>query len=202
MTSSTASHTEDQEAALASAVGLRVALRRRELGLSLEALSQRSRVSKGTLVQVEGARANPSISTLCRLAAALDLSVADLVAPPERPERAVSVIGREDAKLLWSGPRGGTATLLAGTAGPDMLEIWHWQLMPGERFEASVHGPATRELIHVTAGSLLLDVEGTQNVVAAGCSAVARTDRPHAYANPGTVPVQFTMVVHEPPASA
>lgn len=190
----------DQEAALAQAVGQRVSARRRDMKLSLEALSLRSGVSKGTLVQLEGARANPSISTLCRLAAALDLSVADLVAPPERPDRAVTVIGHDAARTLWSGPQGGSAVLLAGTPGPDMLEIWEWVLAPGERFAASVHNSGTREIIHVTSGSLLLEIDGEQNVVAAGSSAIALTDRPHSYANPGNLPVHFTMVVHEPPS--
>jgi quercetin dioxygenase-like cupin family protein len=83
-----------------------------------------------------------------------------------------------------------------------MLEIWTWVLMPGEHFEASVHGPGTRELIHVTEGSLALEVDGQSSIVAAGATAIALTDRPHAYRNPANVPVRFTMVVHEPPASS
>lgn len=188
------------EDAVATAVAKRVAARRKDMGLSFDALAARSGVSKGTLVQVEGGRANPSISTLCRLASALEVSVVDLIAPLDAPERAVIVVGRDGARQLWSGPLGGSAVLLAGTPGPDMLEIWNWTLMPGERFEASVHAEGTRELIHVIDGSLLLDVAGGQNLVAAGNSAIALTDRAHAYGNPGTVPVQFTMVVHEPQA--
>ena len=34
--------------------------------------------------------------------------------------------------ILWRGPRGGTASLLAGSSGPDMLELWAWELRPGE----------------------------------------------------------------------
>jgi quercetin dioxygenase-like cupin family protein len=83
-----------------------------------------------------------------------------------------------------------------------MLEIWKWVLMPGECFEASVHRRGTRELIHVTEGNLALEVEGHGSVVGPGCTAIALTDRPHAYRNPCDAPVRFTMVVHEPPASS
>ena len=83
-----------------------------------------------------------------------------------------------------------------------MLEIWKWVLMPGERLEASAHARGTRELIHVNEGSLALDVDGETSIIAAGSTAIALTDRPHAYRNPGTAPVHFTMVVHEPPVSS
>lgn len=188
----------EQEAALAALVAVRIAALRRSRKLSCDALAQHAGVSKGTLVQIEQQRANPSISTLCRLAAALEVSVADLVAPPGIGAQPVTLVRAPEARRLWSGPKGGSAVLLAGTAGPDMLEIWNWVLMPDERFEAAIHGRGTRELIHVIEGNLVLEVDGSIHLVAAGTSAIALTDRPHAYANPGQEPVRFTMTVHEP----
>lgn len=188
----------EQEAALAALVSERIAALRRSRKLSFDALARRAGVSKGTLVQIEQQRANPSISTLCRLAAALDVSVADLVAPPSIGAQAVTLVCAPEARRLWSGPKGGSAVLLAGTTGPDMLEIWNWVLMPNERFEAAIHGRGTRELMHVIEGELALEVDGSTHLVAAGSSAIALTDRPHAYANAGRGPVRFTMTVHEP----
>jgi transcriptional regulator with XRE-family HTH domain len=188
----------EQEAALATVVAQRIFALRKAMGLSFDALALRAGVAKGTLVQIEQQRANPNISTLCRLAVALDVSVADLVAPPETAPSTVTVLGPQGARKLWTGPFGGSAVLLAGTPGPDMLEIWHWVLMPGEWFEAITHGFGTRELLHITEGSLCLDVDGATSLIGAGSSAIALTDRPHAYSNPGGQPVRFTMVVHEP----
>jgi transcriptional regulator with XRE-family HTH domain len=189
---------DEQEAALAAMVAARLFDLRKAQGLSFDALSQKAGVAKGTLVQIEQQRGNPSISTLCRLAAALDVSVADLVAPTEETMRAVTLLGRDNARQLWTGPYGGTAMLLAGTQGPDMLEIWAWVLMPSESFEAAVHRAGTRELIHVTEGTLALTVDGATHLVAAGGAAIALTDRPHSYANAGKEPLCFTMTVHEP----
>jgi transcriptional regulator with XRE-family HTH domain len=183
---------------MASALAQRVATGRKARGLSMDSLAQRAGVSKGTLVQIEQGRGNPAIATLCRLAAALDLSVADLVAPPEATQP-VTILRPPAQRRLWTGPQGGSALLLAGTTGPDMLEIWHWVLMPGERFTSEGHGHGTRELLHVTEGTLSLEIAGTRHVLTAGDSAVAQTDRPHAYANTGTAPSRFTMTVHEPP---
>lgn len=195
-----ASPDAEPEAVLSATVARRIATLRRNHGLSFDGLAQRAGVSKGTLVQLERGGANPSILTLCRLAGALGVSVADLVAPAEAEETPVTVVGPGNSRSLWSGPSGGSARLLAGTPGPDMLEIWSWVLMPGECFEAATHSRGTRELIHVSTGNLALDVDGQCSIVAAGSTAIALTDRPHAYRNPGTAPVHFTMVVHEPPA--
>lgn len=192
------SHSEIEEAAIAAAMGQRIAALRKNRELTFDALAQRAGVSKGTLVQIEQGRANPSISTLCRLAATLGVSVADLVAPTDADDATVKVIGPEGVRLLWQGPHGGSARLLAGTQGPDMLEIWQWVLMPGEHFDAGRHGRGTRELIHVTEGTLYLEVQGQGSLVAAGCTAIALTDRPHAYANRSLSAVCFVMTVHEP----
>jgi transcriptional regulator with XRE-family HTH domain len=186
------------EDAMAAAVARRIASLRKAQDLTFDALARRAGVAKGTLVQIEQERANPSISTLCRLATALGVSVADVVAPASEAQSMVSLLSPGDARRLWTGPHGGSAVLLAGTTGPDMLEMWHWELKPGERFDASRHGRGTHEIIHVTNGRLVLEVEGKGTIIAAGATAIALTDRPHAYSNPGKSSVRFFMTVDEP----
>lgn len=189
---------ESPESIITAAVANRISALRKAQELTFDALARRAGVSKGTLVQIEQERANPSIATLCRLAAALGVSVADLVAPAGVTQSSVQIVKPSDTRTLWTGPHGGSAVLLAGTKGPDMLEMWQWELKPGERFEANGHGRGTRELIHVTGGKLFLEVDGQGTIIAAGATAVAQTDRPHGYANLGKSPVHFVMTVHEP----
>jgi hypothetical protein len=50
------------------------------------------------------------------------------------------------------------ARLLAGTSGPDMVELWQWSLNPGEIFTSPGHGDGTTELLFVTEGALTLTV--------------------------------------------
>ena len=78
-----------------------------------------------------------------------------------------------------------------------MLELWTWTLRPGERYDAPAHPEGTQELLHVEQGSLGLAFGEVRYVIPAGGSAVAHTDRPHAYAAEGRRPVRFTMVVAE-----
>jgi transcriptional regulator with XRE-family HTH domain len=183
--------------AMNEAIARRVASLRKGSQLTFDALAARSDISKGMLVQIEQGRANPSISTLCKLAAALRVSVADLVNSDSHPNRAVRIVAPGTAPILWQGPKGGTASLLVGAEGPDMLELWDWCLAPGERFESRPHPAGTQELLNVIEGTLSLEVDGHSHLVSAGSSASARTDCAHAYACHGKKRVRFSMVVYE-----
>src|SRR5215831_5726424 len=173
----------------------RIRTRRRERRLSLDRLAALAEVSKGALVQIENGDANPSIATLCKLAAALGASVADLV--QVSGQHPAEVLPASAPRLSWRGPKGGTATLLVGSSGPDMLELWTWELRPGERYEAPAHPSGTQELIHVVSGALTLAFGEVSYVIQQGGSAVAHTDRPHAYACEAKRATRFTMVVSE-----
>lgn len=187
--------TDDDAARVNEAVSARIKLYRSQKKISLDELSRRSGVSKGMLVEIEGCRANPSIALLCRLASAMNVSVADFVNVAGKP--AVHLIDSGDIPVLWKGEKGGSARLLAGTSGPDMVELWQWMLYPGETFESPGHPTGTSELLHVSEGTLTLVVSGTTYTINQGSAAVARTDAPHAYINCGAEVTVFTMTVNE-----
>ncbi|MFG7478664.1 XRE family transcriptional regulator, partial [Enterobacter hormaechei] len=157
--------------------------------------SRRASVSKGMLVEIEKGAANPSIAILCKLAAALGVSVADIVNVSSEPQ--VHIIQEEAIPVLWQGAQGGYARLLAGTAGPDMIELWQWEMHPGETFTSPGHPAGTFELLHVNEGVLTLTVDETVAQVNAGASAVAKTEAAHGYANKGDTVLRFTMTVAE-----
>src|SRR4051812_17924308 len=91
--------TDGAEAETTAAVARRVAELRRARRLSLDGLARLSGVSKGMLVQIENARSNSSIATLCRVAAALGVSVAQLV--ELGGEDVVRLVAPEEAARLW-----------------------------------------------------------------------------------------------------
>lgn len=180
---------------VSEAVATRIKAFRKQQKLSLDELSRRAGVSKGMLVEIEKCLANPSIALLCKIAAAMGVSVADIVDVASKPT--AHLIEKEDIPTLWQGEKGGTARLLAGTSGPDMLEMWRWEMFPGERFASPGHPSGTVELLHVEHGTLHIQVGQTALVVGEGCSAVAQTDTAHHYANESSQPVIFTMTVSE-----
>jgi transcriptional regulator with XRE-family HTH domain len=179
------------------AIARRIAALRKDKGLSFDDLAARSGVSKGMLVQLEQGRANPSIATLCKLAESLRVSVADLVAAADETRSLVHIVAADSMPLLWQGSKGGQARLLVGSGGPDMLELWEWVLLPGERYESRPHPRGTQELIHVREGTLILEVAGVAHTLGKGASAYARTDHTHAYQCGGRARTRFSMAVLE-----
>lgn len=165
-------------------------------GWSLDALAARSGVSKGMLVQVEQARTNPSISTLCRVADGLGVTLARLVEVAETP--AVTVVRAAEVAPLFRGAPGSEGRLLVGSDPPRPLELWEWRLAPGDAYEGESHADETVELLHVLEGELLLEVDGVAHRLAAGDAASFAGDRPHRYANASDEAVRFTMAVGMP----
>ncbi|MDI6957960.1 helix-turn-helix domain-containing protein [Pantoea sp. Pa-EAmG] len=162
--------------------------------MSLDELSRLAGVSKGMLVEIEACRANPSIAILCKLAAAMGVSVADIVNVASKPN--AHLIAAEDIPCLWHGESGGAARLLAGTSGPDMIVLWEWKMYSGEIFDSPGHSDGTCELLHVVQGTLQLTLGEERLTVSEGSSVIARTDLPHSYSCiEGSL--QFTMTVSE-----
>ena len=177
------------------AVSQRIKRYRKQKKISLDELSSRAGISKGALVEIEGCRANPSIALLCRLASAMGVSVADFVDVSSKPM--VHLISKDEIPELWSGEKGGRARLLAGSRGPDMTELWMWEMQPGEIFTSPGHTEGTLELFYVQTGTLTLGVQEHLYQIETGCSAAARTDVAHFYENRQQVPLVFIMTVQE-----
>jgi len=191
--------TPEATSMLARRIARNVIAARIALDLSQDQLVSRSGVSKGTIVQIEQGDGNPNVATLCRLAVALGLSVEDLVSDPQPGTARIILV--EEAKVLWGGLCGSTASLLVGTRGPNMLELWSWQLASGECYQSEGHSPGTREIVSVTKGTLRLELDDHAWEVAAGTAAAFYADRRHAYIGRGSGMTNFMMVVEEPAVS-
>jgi transcriptional regulator with XRE-family HTH domain len=171
---------------------------RADRGWSLDQLAARSGVSKGVLVALEQGRSNPNLATLARISDAFGVPVTQLVEVGGEP--AVRISSPDASRVLWRGPSGGTGVIIGATDPPWAVELWRWEVMPGEAFGGDAHAPATREMASVEAGSLTLTVAGERHTVHAGQCARFPASRPHRYSNEGSEPVRFTMVVVIPPS--
>jgi transcriptional regulator with XRE-family HTH domain len=166
-------------------------------GLTFDQLARKSGVSKGMLVQIEQGRTNPSIATLCRIANALGVTVSRFVEAGEEPP--ARLIPASEAIELWQGRRGSRGKLLVGFETPSLLEVWDWDLAPGESYEGLAHPAGTREVLHVQEGELVLTADGAQHRARATDTLMFQADRPHRYTNEGSKRLRFLMVVTEPP---
>ena len=165
-------------------------------GLSLDALAARAEVSKGALVALEGARGNPNLATLVRLADALGRSVSSLMEGAS--EESAIVVDADDVAPLWTGPSGGTARLLLTNPRPAPVEVWRWRLHPGERYDSHPHPAGVTETLTVVRGQMLLVLGDATHPLRAGATIAFAADLPHAYEGAGRGPCELIMTVHLP----
>ena len=187
-------HTAD----LTGAVARTLQSLRTERGWSLDQLALRSGVSKGVLVALEQGRSNPNLATLARIADAFGVPVTRLVDVPDEP--GARVTGTGDARVLWRGPSGGTGTIISATEPPWAVELWRWQLQPGEKFGGDAHAPASKEMVWVESGTVTLTVAGRRYEVGSGQSARFPSGLAHSYANEAGGPASMIMICVVPPA--
>ncbi|HSK97154.1 MAG TPA: cupin domain-containing protein [Euzebyales bacterium] len=185
---------------LAAAIGQNVRRLRRRRDLTLDLLAERAGVSKGTVIGVEQARANPSIATLNRLAEALGVGLATLIEPDAAPR--LRVKRGSDVAALWSNAAGSRALLLMGTDPPDIIELWDWRLAAGDAFDGEAHPVGTLEILTVLDGELAVALDGREEALEAGDTVMFDAVVPHRYANPGDRPNRFIMSVVGPAESA
>jgi transcriptional regulator with XRE-family HTH domain len=172
---------------------------RTALGLSLDQLAARAGLAKGSVVAIENSASNPNLATLVRLADALAVPVSALL--DDTDQNTVRVIDTTALAPLWMGPKGGRAWLALSTPGVAPVELWHWVLPAGERYDSHPHPHGVTETITVTSGRAILTVAGAEHDLSAGTTASFAADAEHSYEGARPDGAQLIMTVHLPPAA-
>ncbi|MCA9525558.1 MAG: helix-turn-helix domain-containing protein [Myxococcales bacterium] len=163
-------------------------------GLTQAQLASRAAVPRSTLANLEVGGGNPTLAVLARLAGALRVSIEELVSAPQARCR----IFRRGALPEEGRAPGARVQKLLPDPVPGMA-IDRMELAAGATLAGVPHRPGTREYLYCERGRLILSTGGERLELEAGDVAVFQGDRPHAYANRGTVPaVGFSVVAYVP----
>ena len=100
---------------LGAVIANHVRSRRLEIGLTVGQLADRTGISKGMLSKIENAQTSPSLSTLERLAGALDMPVTSLFRGLAEERDAVFVKAGSGPEIVRKGTRSGHTYELLGT---------------------------------------------------------------------------------------
>ena len=99
-----------------------VRARRQEVGLTMAQVAEAAGISKGMLSKIENGQASPSLTTLARLATALDMPVTSLFRGLAEERDAVFVKAGHGPEIVRQGTRAGHRYQLLGTLrGPRKL---------------------------------------------------------------------------------
>ncbi len=172
-----------------SSVGRRIRTRRQQQGWTVQQLADRAHVSRRMLTQIELGQANPSLTTVDRIATALgtDFPGLALMTSPNDPKHATIT----EPASVWQDPHGSEAVLLGATTSRPRTELWRWALAPGQSYESAADADPTEAVIHVLTGLLTISDADSTVVVPAGASATFTTDGAYAYTNDRDAKVTF-----------
>jgi transcriptional regulator with XRE-family HTH domain len=140
-------------------LGARVRALRRERGLTLKGLGKKAGLSHPFLSQVERGLARPSVGSVERIAAALDVSVARLWSP-SRVGEAVQIVRQSEGERDEQGLRE-----LGGVPGAPLLREWTAR---SRRWPDEYDVQDGEVTIYVARGALEVDFNGTIHALSEG----------------------------------
>lgn len=161
-----------------AAVGAMITLQRATHGLTIEELSGRASISTGLLSQLERGIGNPSLSTLTRLAQALDIPIGAFFAGSTGDDDIV--VHPHTRKRLILAERNLTYQLLV----PDLqgaLSMLHIELPPGFTNEGDPFRHVGEECMLVLRGPIETHAEQRAFLLDAGDSIRFTSSTPHWY---------------------
>jgi XRE family transcriptional regulator, regulator of sulfur utilization len=147
-------------------------------GLSQQQIAKLARMPRPTWASLESGGANPTLLVLKAAAAALQVSIEELIGPPRTACRRYAAGEVRERKRQGARLRPLLPESIAG------LEIARMELAPGGQLTGIPHTAGTREYLCCERGKLELLASGERWELDAGDVLVFRGDQRHGYRNP------------------
>ncbi|MDA9951766.1 XRE family transcriptional regulator [Oligoflexaceae bacterium] len=164
---------------------------RRRSELSQHALSKLAGVPRSTIAHIESGYGNPSIQNLVQIARALQVSVDELLQPPQPKGRKY---GRDEIQTLTKLKGRLTVRKLLPDPIPGM-EFDQVHLKTQSRMKGIPHSEGSKEYLVMLSGEIEVYCAGEKHHVKNGELLAFKGDEPHSYFNPGRSDAHFISVV-------
>ncbi|MFW0789618.1 helix-turn-helix domain-containing protein [Gordonia sp. CPCC 205333] len=180
---------DDKSPDVLAHVGANVRRLRGGAGLSQQELADAAGVSRRTVINLEAGQANVSLSALDTLAEALGTTFVSLVIAPSATREKID-------ELMWRGSDPAShATLLGSAPAQTEGQLWWWSLGAGDRYDAEPDPAEWHEMVFVTGGSIVLELESGHVELAVGGHRTYSSAQQYAYVNTGAQVATFLRVV-------
>lgn len=176
-------------------VSLNIRHIRQEKNVSLDELAKLSGVSKSMLAQIERGIANPSLSTLWKIANGLMISFNELVT---RPNASQEVVRISDLEPIESENIGLKNFVIFSGDEKQRFSVYYIEIQPGFGWTSEMHLRGTVEFITVFKGNLEFTVNKNVFNLNEGDSIRFIADTSHSYKNTGDVPLVFHNILYNP----
>ena len=182
------------EAVSAGRLGSRVKELRKQRGMTLEALAERSGVSRAMLSKVERGEKNPTLVVAARIAEGFGVTLSGLLGTEERRE--VVVVPRERRMVMRDPETGFERQLLSPSFGVRGVEFVRNVVPEGSTSgEFPPHRSGVEEYVVVERGRLRAILGGEEHLLEEGDTLYFEADVPHRFDNAGEGACSYYLVM-------
>lgn len=173
-------------------IGYQLKKIRHQRSLSLDDVAKATNVSKAQLAQIEKGEANPTVSTIWKIAAGLHISFSSLLQPPEN----------EFLKI-----KGANATFVSEEDGNYRVysivpynpkrgwEFYKVEIDPNITHESDAHTDGVEETLTVIEGELIVKCGDMEEHLVEGDTLIFSAHKSHKYINPTNNMTVFHLII-------
>jgi transcriptional regulator with XRE-family HTH domain len=184
-------------------IGVRIRLLRKERGLSIQTISDRSGLSTGMLSQIERGLTMPSIKSLRAIATTLDVPISWFFLPPAEDGVASPYVVRRSARRVLALVQNGVTKELLTPPEAGSIEVYEITLQAlGTSGEDSYPHNGIEKAGFVLSGTLRLWLDNAVSILREGDSFRFPSRLAHRFDNPGPQPSRVIWIVANWPSPA
>lgn len=179
---------------IVSSIGPKLKELRQEQRLSLQQLAVKAEVSAAAIHKIERSDMVPTITTLLKIAAALDRPVTYFVELDDSPPEPVAFTPSSDRPTVFTPHEGLSLEGVSGPYAPFRSAAAIATVAPAASSGSKLLVHAGEELVFVLEGTLVFDIAGTRHQVGRGDALHFLGDQPHHWENEGKAPARALWV--------
>lgn len=182
-------------------INTRIARRLRELrdarGFSLDALAERSRVSRSNISLIERGESSPTATVLDRLAVALGVNLSSLFEESSEAAARPSPMARAADQPIWTDPVSGYVRRNLSPAAVSPIQLVEVSFPAGQRvaYETGAREAETHQQVWMIEGAMDLAVGDEHWHLEAGDCLTMRLDCPTVFSNPTSAPARYLVAL-------
>jgi len=177
-------------------IGKKILDLRQSKKLTLRQLSKLSGCSLGFLSQIERDLVSPTISSLKKIADALEVNMMYFFDDPHSNQKVV--VRRNERNKMVNPKSKVTYELLRPQFSETELEALYMYLNPGAFSGKESHSHIGEEFVIVLKGQLEISVENENFLLDEGDSALYKSNHPHSWKNPSDEVTEVLWINHPP----
>jgi transcriptional regulator with XRE-family HTH domain len=182
-------------------INVRIGGRVRELrdaqGWSLDALAERSKVSRSNISLIERGESSPTATVLDKLATALNVPLASLFEQSAPPVVEPSPVSRADERAIWTDPGSGYVRRRISPDAPSPIQLVEVNFPPGQRvnYDTGARDAEIHQQVWILEGVMEITVGETSWRLETGDCLAMRLNCPTAFRNPTRKPARYLVAL-------